>query len=256
MTEYVTSQSEIIRPADQTILLLQYINAEELLVPLLRQFLQALSFDTIFPNFKGVRISTIHPFVLLIAAETIEGATLPKNLFPSITIADMSDTETVETLGKDFSSFAITAEDIARLKGEFATGRMIARPDAFTLLESALAGQPSLAARHWLFGAQHTLHFNIWSDNKHVTSTLYDIVRQFLVAHVAVTHADLGIDYQAALSGRRSGDINVEFGKILYGANVSVPCSIRSNIMEVDLPTEIISDVGVLPTFYEAGEAE
>ncbi|KKL79002.1 hypothetical protein LCGC14_2019180 [marine sediment metagenome] len=67
---------------------------EEIIVEELKKyFFNEVRFKDIYPNFKNVRISGVHPFVYLIDAE-VNDTPLPQGLFPSITIISDNEIDT------------------------------------------------------------------------------------------------------------------------------------------------------------------
>jgi len=64
-------------------------------------------------------------------------------------------------------------------------------------------------------------------------------------------HNDLGID-MAGISGRRSGDINLDFGMLLYGANLRVQASMNHEAVLFDTGVESIAEIDTitLPQYF------
>jgi hypothetical protein len=60
-----------------------------------------------------------------------------------------------------------------------------------------------------------------------------------------------GIDL-AAMSGRRSGDINLDFGMLLYGANLRVEASMNHEAVLFDTGVNAISEINTqtLPQYF------
>jgi hypothetical protein len=109
-----------------------------------------------------------------------------------------------------------------------------------TRMKSATAGGKKINGVKHMFRANHNIDINIWGDNKDMVSLIFDLIKHFVISSIDTLH-ELGIDVNGSLSGRRSGDVNVEFGKLLYGANVTIPTVIQTTSMVVDLPIEEIA---------------
>ena len=68
---------------------------------------------------------------------------------------------------------------------------------------------------------------------------------QYFIDNKIRLNQDYGIDLLEAESGRRSGDINFDFGKILYGANITIPININHSSYRFNLNDVLISDIEV-----------
>ena len=236
------------------VIVAELFNPETLLVEELTQWLQdEVKFSQIYANFGRLRVDPVHPFALLLLQEVL-GEEVRLDMFPSITISDSSDSETAEMLGKNYQVYALQPADVALIREQADGGRLTVAESAMAAVEEAVNDKGYVAAEHWTYQSQHSLDFNIWSDNKTVTAAVYDLVKLFLVTNSARFHEHGLLDFQAGAGGRRSGDINVEFGKLLYGANVSATCTISLGVMRIDLDMELIEDIEPDPAYRYADE--
>ncbi len=251
---YMTSSASIIQSASaKSIVIAEYVNPERILTPLLRDYLANIGFADIYPNFGNVRVSGVHPFAVFLLA-TVQGQKIDLGILPAITISDSSDGEDAATLGRDYVAGTLGADDVARIKGFVQSGQLVTSPQNIARLETATQGGNRIAFTKRTMISKHSVDFNIWADNKDVTAVIYDMVRLFLYNSIVLI-AENGLSFLGGLTGRRSGDINLEFGRLLYGSNVTVPLSAPSSVMTVDIPIEIIDNIDVQGDYHLADEA-
>lgn len=243
-----TSQAQIRRALVRVV---EYANPELILPPLLREYFLEVGYSEMYPNFKGVRIGTVHPFALLLFQEVL-GQRLDLNVFPSVTVSDTSDTEVFDTLGRDIEDVVFNEEQITQMLGYVDSGQLLLADSGKTALLDAVAGGNVVTGRKVGYRVNHNVDLNIWSDNKDITSLVYDLVKHFIISNIAKLHEE-GLDAQSAIVGRRSGDINVEFGSLLYGANITVPITIHTSSTLFDVEYGVIAEVDTVtePTYYE-----
>lgn len=233
--QYKASSAEIRRPPDtQLIKIIEYANPELILPKMIQQFFLEIGFADLYPHFKTIRIGAVHPFALLLFQD-VQGQQLDLSVFPSITVSDSSDSEVFDDLSRGFQSYQLNQEQLAKLLGSVDSGDLIMSSTNRARLESAVQGGATVNATTRDFRANHNIDLNIWSENKDLTSILFDMVKHFVISNTDKLHAS-GIDVFEGVSGRRSGDINVEFGRILYGANVQMRAVIHTTSMTIDLP--------------------
>jgi hypothetical protein len=255
---YKTSRSYI-KSSDPSVNLVYVVdsyNPEQTLAEKLNEYLNKLGYSSIFPNFSSIRVGTIHPFALLLAQEVFSQSK-KTDVFPSITVSDSSSEDDSQTLGESFEEIVIGAEGFAELDGYRQAGVIYASDDGWSKLKTKIGSDGFIVAHKWRYYSQHSFDFNIWSDNKAVTSFLFDMVRQFISSarrelHIANEYAiDLG-----NASGRRSGDINLDFGSLLYGANYTVQASTNHATMVFDISETKIASVNTqsLPTIHILNE--
>lgn len=243
-----TSQAQILRSLVRAI---EYQNPEQILPNLLKEYFLEIGFDSMYPNFRGIRIGAVHPFALLLFQSVI-GQSLDMNVFPSITVSDTSDTEIDDDLAKGAEDVVFGEDEVAHLLGYADSGQIIISDTGRTSLQNATVGGGQVVGRKYDNRANHNVDLNIWGDNKDIVSLIYDLVRHYIVGNTAALHR-IGLDVHSALTGRRSGDINVEFGTILYGANLTVPMVIHTANIIFDLGYEVIEEVDTktLPAYHE-----
>lgn len=228
-------------------------NPEVLLVSALRDFLETVGYSEIFPNFDNIRIGTIHPFAILLAQEVLNKPQ-KSNVFPSVTIADSSINEDAEMLGDDYAVFAFTEENVAVLDGYRQAGAVFVSDTGWAKIQERIAAVGEIIGIRRRYHTSHNLDFNIWAENKDITSFLFDMVSHFVTQARVDVHNNQGID-MGGINGRRSGDINLDFGMLLYGANLRVQASMNHEAVLFDTGVSTIAEIDTqtLPTYFVLG---
>jgi hypothetical protein len=228
------SRSVVVRSeAYNLIRIVEHIDPETILIPRLLQYFNDIGFASKYANFGNIRVGGVHPFATLLFQEITSGK-LDFNVFPSVTIADTTDNSAYQTLSSAMTQAMWGSADVALVEGHVAEGVLITSDNNIVRLKAATAGGKKILAIVSTERSIHTVDFNIWTDNKRITSILYDLVRHFAVQSIEVLHLK-GLDFENELSGRRSGDINVDFGKMLYGANIGMKVAITTESVLIDL---------------------
>lgn len=252
-SQHKSSNAEIRRPAaTQLIRIVEYTNPEKVFPKYLQQYFLEIGFSSLYPNFKNLRIGAVHPFALLLFQD-VNGQKLDTGVFPSITVSDTSDTEIDDELGRGYNEFQIDSSGLAKILGAVDQGKLILSDENRTRLEAAVADGATVKAVKHNYRSGHNIDLNIWSENKDLTSLIYDLVKHWVIGNIQMLH-DEGIDVVNTVSGRRSGDINVEFGRILYGANVTVPATIETANLLIDLPYGAIQTINNDSIYQTVGE--
>ena len=225
-------------------------NPEKLLSSVLRDFLETMGYSELFPNFDNIRVGTIHPFAILLAQEVL-GQSQNVNIFPSITVADSTAQEDAQVMGDDYVALVFTKEDMAVIDGYRQAKELFIADNGWTKIQERLVSSGNVIGIRRRYHTQHSIDFNIWADNKKITSFIYDMVGHFISQKRVDIHNDQGIDL-AGMSGRRSGDINLDFGMLLYGANVRVQASMNHEAVLFDTGVDTISEIDTktLPQYF------
>ena len=235
---------------DRYVYLLESQNPEIKLAKRLRDFLRTVGYSSLFPNFDNIRIGTVHPFAMLLAQDVLNQPQ-KTNMFPSITISDSTLQEDSEVLSDDYNLASWSEEDIVNIGGYREANEAFVSDEGWSRIQAVIAKRKRIAGITRQYHANHSLDFNVWSENKEVTSFLFDLVCHFATQLRIDLHTHEGFD-MAGISGRRSGDINLDFGKILYGANVSVSMGMNQRATVFD--TEVVDiktvDTRKLPEYF------
>jgi len=249
---YKTSRAEIVlvNTNQRFVYALDAENPEVSLTKPLRDFLETMGYSNIFPNFDNIRVGTVHPFAILLAQEVL-GNSQDVNVFPSITIADSSLEEDADVLGDGYQALTFTPEDIASLGGYRDAGEIFVSDDGWTKIQAKVDEAGYIIGIKKRYHTMHSLDFNIWADNKAVTSFIFDAVSHFIIQKRIDVHNDHGIDL-GRIGGRRSGDINLDFGMLLYGANLRVQSGMDHSAVLFDTSLNSIAeiDVKVYPQYF------
>jgi len=259
MSKLFKTTRAVITPADANqrfIYVLDSGNPETSLAKQLSGFLETMGYSSIFPNFDKIRVGTIHPFAILLAQEVLSQKK-NVNIFPSVTIADSSTTEDAPVLADDLYAFPFTAEDVAKLDGYRQAGEVFVSDEGWTKIQARIASIGEIIGIRRRYHTAHVMDFNIWTENKDITSFLFDMTCHFVTQKRVDIHNQTGVDL-GGISGRRSGDINLDFGMLLYGSNVRVDASMNHEATLFD--TGIVSitevDTKTLPSYFELTGSE
>lgn len=233
--------------ANRIIRIIEIENPETVFVNYLADFFNEIGFSEMYPNFGTINIGVVHPFALLLFAES-KGDKLDFNILPSITIVETSSTETDEMLGRDRTEIEVDAAFIEIVRSQIAKKEWFISDTGLAALETGTAGGESLAGVMNTRIANNTYVFDIWSANKDVASLIYDLTDSFLAdINVEELH-NKGIDL-GTKSGKRSGDLNLDFGRILYGSSVSVQAKTRGTVMSINPVVDFIAEIIVDPDY-------
>lgn len=169
----------------------------------------------IFPNFGKIRISETHPFAVINSA-VINGKKEPVGMFPSVTFAIVDEPVGTQMVNLEAKPVIIDQEWL----DEQDNNKLI-NQSQLTDLKTALAATTD----QQLLGAiitdrvQSSSVYAMWSENKIVRSFLYNQVRAFILTHRSLF---LGLDYENwTLSGTPAGLYNIDYGRILFGAELT-----------------------------------
>ncbi len=241
MNLFLGSAAEVIKLG--IIKLLTAKNTEEVIVASLASFIKDVGYAEMMPNFDTVHISTISPFALMLYQE-VQGQKASLNVFPSITIADMNTVESEATLSGHTVDAVVDASTVAWIKAEKSAGKIFIADSNIVALENATADGNQLSSTRKTVTKRATFVFSIWSENKEITSLLYDIVGAYLVdKQIELHNEDIDIFQQ---NGSKTGDVNMEFGALLYGASYNVDAMVQQTVMTIDVDSGVITKVTVI----------
>jgi hypothetical protein len=254
---FETSSVSIIALADVEpgVQIVEYKNPEVILPRLIQQYLQDFDISNIHPNFPVVRVGNTHPFVMLLNQE-MNNAQFDLSLFPSITVIDNSTSQIAMEIGNSRSVGVIRNDDDTgiwlRFKKSILDGAFLTSPQNLITIESELSVKHVINYISTGYITSSAVDINIWSENKDYTSELYDITKQYFIDNKTVLDINYGLQLVEGINGRRSGDINLDFGKILYGANITVPLNIQHHSYSFDVTDVLIKSVELAsPTYHE-----
>ena len=241
------SSSSVVLPAGATqIQVVEYRNPEMILPPLVQWFLQELDVANIHPNFPTVRIGNTHPFATLLY-QSVYGTQVDMSVFPSVTLVDSASSQTAMEVGNGFYRGVLNLTDpvYQQFRSAIDNGQFLTSSRNLSLIDSSMEAFGFVTYTSTRYVTRHTVDCNIWSENKDLTSELYDIVKQYFIDYRNDLGVNHGLHLFEAISGRRSGDINLDFGKLLYGANISVPMNVEHHSYNFSIDDDIISSVDI-----------
>lgn len=238
-----------VKSSHHYIWIIEMFDPELSLMPRMRDYFGEIGYSSLNPNFQNIRIGNIHPFALLRLQEVL-GNKLDASIFPSITIANTSAVESMEVLAKDGHEEVITTAMFAKMLIEMQKGTLVCSDEGIAALQSKLASDGSFIATKFTYFTQETIDANIWTENKDMTSLIFDLTKLFFIGNVDILKED-NFDLSGGMSGRRSGDINTELGMLLYGANVEVSAKLQLSCMRIDTDIQNIQYVYPRNIVYE-----
>ncbi len=236
------------------VVIYQYTNPEIVLTNLILEYLTKVGFNDLLPNYANVRVGAEHPFINFLYNDE-QGLSYDFNLLPSITLTDSSGDETLDTLSVGFENEIVDTAYVDALNGGTFNpsnnqGFLVTSTQNIARLKSATANGTILSGKKRWMTQRHIIEMSIWAEDKNVSSLLYDAVNTFTLDYMDQLHL-LGIDF-AGISGKRSGDFNLDFGRLLYGSSVVMNAFVRVGVVEVDLETGVINSIKVNPTYTGA----
>jgi len=252
---YKTSRAEV-RPVaanDRFIYLLESENPEIKLAREVRDFLQTVGYSQLFPNFDNIRVGTVHPFAILLSQEVL-GQSQSTNVFPAVTVVDSTMQEDVEVMGDEYTAAIWSEEDIVNMGGYRDAKEVFCSDAGWAKVLARVAATGSIVGITKQYHTSHSIDFNVWSESKEVTSFLFDMVAHFVTQKRIDLHNVDGYDL-SGIQGRRSGDINLDFGTLLYGSNITVTLAMnhRATVFDTSLTSIASIDTQTLPTYFTLG---
>lgn len=250
---YKTIGAEVIKAPDLSyIRVLSIFDPEKIYINELYKYFKEVGFAVQYPNFRNIRIGAIHPFAIMLLRE-VTGEKSDVSLFPSITIANTDDQDT-PVLGRDRTEYALSPPDIANIRGLRDAGEVFISDANLTAIEEFVSEGDSIVGVQARRYVKHTIDFNIWATNREITTLLYDCVQAFIVDQVEVL-TKRGVGFEAIMDARRAGDVNLDFGSILYGANITITANSEHTSLMLDRPIGIIEEIDIYPDFFVQGDA-
>jgi len=211
---------------------------EDIFISELKTYFNELKLGELYPNFPMVRVSNEHPFArLLDQMSGNPGTTFDGSLFPSITIISGEDGKP-GALGNLMSTnpASLSHAEVATLgdTGMSCAPGSLAWLDEWTAVNGEIRGIQTTACR------QDQVSFDIWSESIQLKNELHSLLILFLTGP---KRADLERRYDirifdATIRGQRSGNYNMDFGQLLYGAHIDVVVDyeISQAIFDSDMP--------------------
>lgn len=186
-----------------------------LVAELAAYFHDGVQVKAVFPNFGTIRIGDTHPFAILNMA-LVNGVKEPGNLFPSVTIAMVEDALGPGVLNLEGNVIEITDEWLAtQVNNPLIRNEQIQELRDFITTEGRNPFGIVSVDRF-----EQRVVFAVWTENNEVKNYLYKHLRSFIY-----THQELFLSLEMenwTLSGTPYGLYNLDFGRILYGAELAM----------------------------------
>lgn len=194
----------------------KFSDIERTLIPAIADYFNTLvGIKTKFPNFGTVQVSETHPFAIINVA-LANGQKEPGNLFPSITVSAVDDAIGAALLNLETDIVEIDADWL-----DDQLGNDLINDSEINTLKAIIATE-----HRNLFGVmtvdryEQRLAYATWSEHREVRSYLYTHLRAFIM-HNKDLFLSLGFE-NFVLTGTPSGLYNLDFGRILYGAELTL----------------------------------
>jgi len=218
--------------------MLVYLNRglilEQAVCDLVDEYLGAIKLNKTFANFQ-TRVTLQHPFAYLFTDEGAKAA----DHFPAVVIATYDDGKPPEmdglppqTQGSELDAVGITEGDIdAILNCGVRNGKPLPGVSIAANPESIKALREILKTRDRVFGysvrtyRQDSIAVDIWAENAQVKNQIYEDLRLFILGNLRAVLMDRYGDYDLkiddeSVKGQRSSAYNIDFGVVLFGANI------------------------------------
>ena len=203
---------------------------EEILVKRLKSWFRSLKWDEIYPNFP-IRIGNEYPWVPYIN-ELTGDVDLPDKddqtaLFPSITVVTESDQKSPMDSNVTSQEGIMDSEEYSQLKTDISQNpdKYMISPEAITEIDAFFSGGGTGVSFVAIpFRKRDNVQFEIVTDDQSdIKNRIYDALVAFLTGPGKISlFKELSINIlEHTVSGSRSGEYNVEFGRVLHGCLIS-----------------------------------
>lgn len=222
-------------------------DVEEILLEELREYFEIIRWDEIYPNFKGVRVSGIHPMALVTNAEinneelSVEKA---QSYFPCVVLVEDNDARNQELMTPtDLRHPTISSSEVADIMDN-RSRYIISDKDLQELRELTKSGG-TVFAEGTITHRRASIVVEIWSFNRKVKNDLYTVVRQFFHGPLRFTLSDTYdiVVLEHTLNGQKSGNYNFDFGRMLHGAFLRFEIDHAAHQYIIDTETVQVSKV-------------
>jgi len=190
-----------------------------------------IGWKELFPHHSPVRVEATHPFARINAAK-IAGQAEPAGLFPSVTVSVTSETDAEQLLAFSNQVATVTEAIIQGWIGLEAHQRLLSKARLQQLLAAAQGkgGQVFAEVKTRHFTQQ--VAFSVWSENDAVSDSLYYATKAFIEQNLE-TFSDAGME-NLALSGSPNGIYSVDTGRVLYGGELMLSGTNRTEAYYID----------------------
>lgn len=186
---------------------------EELLRTAITGYFSDLRWSALYTNFPSINVSNDHPF------ERLLDGSEDNTLFPAITIVSNTDGE-IPNASKGWE----TAElDDGDLDG-FDNLSWHVSDDALSDLRGALAEHKKVYGLSHSTVWRDSVSCEIWTENMQIKNDIYSLLLGYFTGPTIMEFKQAtGVVIPTnTVKGQRSGYYNYDFGRVLYGARISL----------------------------------
>lgn len=204
------------------------------------------------PNFGDLRIGVIHPFAIA-TMQQAAGNQAPDNLFPSLTVSRVEENKNEKNPMMQPNRKALTAETIDEYAATDARYRLLS-DDQVAKLKDAFQTLPAnarLIVEEYVELEDFSLILTLWADNFDFKELLYDAAKFWVQ-----TNQQLFTNFNwinVGWTGDRDGLYNMDFGRLLYGASVTIRAT-QAKAEGVAI-LENVTDPDVIHKIWEIGSS-
>ncbi len=202
------------------IILSKVPSIEDILVAELSTYFDQLRFGELYRNFKTIRISLEHPFAIMWQqAKGNPGNAYDGSLFPSVTIMSGSDSKPGQLNGLNIlEPCTLEESDLATLS---ASGWQVAS-GAVTWLNEWFVDHGALKGRMGTAHKSDQVSIDVWSESIQLKNEIYGLLMMYLSGpnRVRIENSHAITIFDGTVRGQRSGNYNMDFGQLLYGAHI------------------------------------
>lgn len=219
---------------------------EDIVIEECKKFLNEVRFAELFPNSPTVQVSSEHPFARLMdRAAGNPGHPYDGSMFPSITIVAGEDSKTDQLASTNrVVPVSLTKAEIEDLSDS----SMVAAPGALAWMTEWTEENGTLYGHQSTSFRSDRISFDIWSESIQLKNELHSLLIAFLTGpkrrEIESSH---GIRiFDRTIHGQRSGNYNMDFGQLLYGAHLDCVADyeVSTAIFDSDI-TKPESSIGV-----------
>lgn len=225
---------------------------EILVIDLTDYFYNLLRWDLIYPK-HYIRFGNEYPWVPYISEDSgnVDLSEAQEALFPSVTVLSNSDSKSPNDIFVNIEAVGLTQTDWNDQKAD-----ILSRPDDYMISQEAIAeidayfagGATALYGTFMKYQRRDNVTFDIVTDGyTDIKNRIYDALSTYLEMQKKVElYKSRGINIiESSVSGSRSGEYNVEFGRTLHGCSINFQVDYVTSSTFFDLDAETINDVAI-----------
>lgn len=235
------SSATVIKPGIIKIVTIE--NPEDVLIKGFVTYLADTGYADAYPNFDNINVGAVHPFALLLFQE-FNGESYSLDVFPSVTVSDSSMSESDDVLSDNRRDIIIDKDVVVWLESKKKSGEFFLSDGNLALLKTATDAGAEITGVLRELTRRHMINFSIWSANREITSLLFDMVQGFILDQKTALKQKVDM---REISGSRTGDVNFDFGEMLFGATISLPVVSTFVSVSVDADIGIVEEVRIEP---------